>query len=210
MAPTERTAIISDIHGHYAGLKIVLDDIVQTGCNRIICLGDLVEGGDDNEQVVALMQTQKIDCVQGNHDKFNDIHLAQELQNYLDQLPEQIVEDYALYTHISPRQTKYTINHEIEAWNVFNETSYRLIFVGHTHASLIFGEASTEFGEAKRHTFEYNKPLMLDKQDRYIICGGAIGYGRDGIEKIRYAIFDPMNYSVEIRAINGPLLSFDR
>jgi predicted phosphodiesterase len=45
-----RTAIISDIHGHLAGLRAVLDDIARSDCRRIVCLGDLVDGGDDDTE----------------------------------------------------------------------------------------------------------------------------------------------------------------
>jgi len=38
-----QTALISDIHGHYAGLLAVLADARAAGCGRIVCLGDLVD-----------------------------------------------------------------------------------------------------------------------------------------------------------------------
>ena len=38
---------------------------------------------------------------------------------------------------------------------------------------------------------------------------GAVGYGRDRIGKIRYAIFDRSAGSVELRALGGPLLPLD-
>ncbi len=46
--PPARTAIISDIHGNYDGLLAALEDIKKQNCDRILCLGDIVEGGEDN------------------------------------------------------------------------------------------------------------------------------------------------------------------
>ena len=40
-----RTASISDIHGNYDGLLAVLADIARLQCDRILCQGDLVDGG---------------------------------------------------------------------------------------------------------------------------------------------------------------------
>jgi len=59
-----------------------------------------------------------------------------------------------------------------------------------------------------------NKDLKGD--DRVILRNnvflGSIrwpGYGRDLVGKIRYAIFDSVENTVEHRAIDGPLLPFD-
>jgi len=44
-------------------------------------------------------------------------------------------------------------------------------------------------------------------EDRYVICVGSVGYGRDRIQKLRYAIYNQTENSVEFRAIDGELLS---
>ena len=55
-----RTALISDIHGHYAGLLAVLADARAAGCGRVLCLGDLVDGGNGDEAVVRYMRDNQI------------------------------------------------------------------------------------------------------------------------------------------------------
>ena len=37
---------------------------------------------------------------------------------------------------------------------------------------------------------------------------GAVGYPRDGLRKIRYGIYDQRADTIEIRALDGPLLDF--
>lgn len=204
-----RTALISDIHGHLAGLRAVLDDIARQDCDRIVCLGDLVEGGPDNEAVIELLRAQGIPCVRGNHDEINDLSLSHEARSYLRALPESIVERDTLFVHISPRPIKRKLNHVTEAWNVFDETPYRLIFVGHVHVPLIFGARCADFGSATLHAFDYNRPFALDPDDRYIVSVGSVGYGRDAVGKLRYAIHDRTAGTVELRAVDGPLLPFD-
>jgi predicted phosphodiesterase len=208
-APKVRTAIISDIHGSYDGLLATLEDIENNKCKRIICLGDIVEGGPDNEKVINALIELKIPCIRGNHDEINDLKLSESSNTYLINLPERIEEEETLYIHISPRAINRMINHEIEAWNVFNESDFKLIFTGHVHVPFIFGEQCDLFGTAKRHVFEYNQPFSLQANDRYIISVGSIAYGRDQIGKIRYAIHDPLENTIEHRTVKGPVLEYD-
>ncbi|MEX2665692.1 metallophosphoesterase family protein [Candidatus Uabimicrobium amorphum] len=200
-----KTALISDIHGNYAGLMATLNDIEKCDCDRIICLGDVVEGGEKNRECFVELQQRNIPIVRGNHDEINDLSDFK-LKSQLQKLPEYLVEKDILYTHISPRKKQYSLNNNTEAWNVFDETTYKLIFVGHLHVSLIFGENSDTPFCAKRHTFVFNRPYPLERTNRYIICVGAIGYSRSALQKISYAIYDDTEYTIEMKAIEGPLL----
>lgn len=204
-----RTALISDIHGNHAALLTALSDIETQRCDRILCLGDLVDGGPDNEQVIETIQRLCVPCVRGNHDETNDLDLAHASRQFLLALPEYFVEDGVLYMHISPRPRKRKINHAVEAWNVFDECEFQLLFIGHVHVPMIFGMRSETYGEAAVHAFEYNKPYALSRDERYIISIGAIGYGRDDVGRIRYTIYDAEAHTVELRAIDGPLLRYD-
>ena len=82
-----RTALISDIHGNYTGLLAVLADIEDQKCDRILCLGDLVDGGPQSVEVVRLFQEQDILTVQGNHDEYPNAGLPMDIEDYLRQLP---------------------------------------------------------------------------------------------------------------------------
>jgi len=206
---SRRTAVISDIHGNHDGLLAVLEDIQRQGCERIVCLGDLIEGGPDNEGVIDTLRRLGVASVRGNHDEWNDVELPQEMRRYLLGLPEVIVEEGVVYTHISPRARRRTINHAVEAWNVFDESAFRLLFVGHVHVPMIFGRRCDAYGEARAHAFDYNRPVPLDPGDQYIVSVGSIGYGRDLVGKLRYAIHDSGSQTIELRAIEGPLLQLD-
>ena len=201
-----RTALISDIHGHYAGFLAVLADARAAGCGRVLCLGDLVDGGDGDEEVVRYMRDHHVLTVRGNHDETNSLTLARDVQAYLEALPEEIREGDALYTHISPRRKKAKILDVYEAWNVFGETDARRVFVGHAHVPLLFGEYSGHSCQATEYALASNAPLVLDPSDRYIVCVGAVGYSRDGIAKPRYAVYDAEAGTVESRAVDAPTL----
>lgn len=204
-----RTALISDIHGNLPGLAAVFEDIERCGCDRILCLGDLVDGGDHDEEVVDSLRKRGIRSVRGNHDENNDLRLAAATQEYLARLPEYIVEGDVVYTHISPRKRKRKVNHSVEAWNAFEDASFRVAFIGHAHVPLVFARRCERHGEATPVDFEYNRPVPLAPDERYIVCVGSVGYGRDEVGKLRYAIHDRGAGTVELRAVDGPLLQMD-
>ena len=65
-----RTALISDIHGNYDGLMAVMADIAEQHCDRVLCLGDLVDGGLQSVEVVRELQSSGVLTVRGNHDEY--------------------------------------------------------------------------------------------------------------------------------------------
>ena len=203
-----RTALISDIHGNYAGLLAVLADIEQQHCDRILCLGDLVDGGPQSIEVVQLIQQQGIATVQGNHDQYPSAGLPWDVEDYLQKLPEAIVEGSVIYTHTSPRRKKAKIVDEFEAWNVFEEVAYRRIFVGDIHIPLIFGQQCSQTASAASYPIPYEVEMPLASDDRYIVCVGSIGYSRDGYPWLRYAIYDSERDTLTFMAPEGPILIF--
>jgi predicted phosphodiesterase len=203
-----RTALISDIHGNYDGLLATLDDIARLRCDRILCLGDLVDGGPDGLKVVELLRERALPTVRGNHDEWPDTSLSWEIKAHLRALPEEIVEGDILYTHTSPRRKKDKIKDPIEAWNVFEESSYRCIFVGDIHIPLIFGQKCPEKVSATSYDIPYDREFPLAAGDRYIVCVGSIGYSRDAYDLLRYAIYDDTQNTLLFRALDGPILKF--
>ncbi|WP_413172038.1 metallophosphoesterase family protein [Anabaena azotica] len=202
-----KIAIISDIHGHWPGLEIVVQHIQSKDVDRIICLGDLVEGGEDNDFVVEFIKNKNILTVRGNHDENNDCQLQPDNQNWLSNLPETIIENGIMFTHISPRLNKRAIQDNIEAWNVLEEVKFRLVFIGHLHFPAMFGNRYDLFGEACPYNVDYGE-IILDPTDRYIISFGAIGYARGGGKFIRYGIYDSVKNSVEFIKLEGELLPY--
>lgn len=203
----QRTAMISDIHGHWQGLKLVLADIEKQHVDHIICLGDVVEGGDEDEQVVEYLKEQQITTILGNHDQENDCNFKPEYQQWLNYLPEFIVENDVILTHISPRLKRQQITNSIEAWNVFDECEFRLCFIGHIHFPAMFGKKHASFGDSCNYAVDEGE-YQLEESDRYIISFGAVGYPRGGGKYLRYGIFDAPRNVVEFIRLEGPLLPY--
>jgi Icc-related predicted phosphoesterase len=55
-----RIGIISDIHGNAYAFQAVLDDLMQHPCDRLICLGDAVQGGAQPAECVRLLDVERL------------------------------------------------------------------------------------------------------------------------------------------------------
>jgi predicted phosphodiesterase len=195
-----RTALISDIHGHFDVLQLVMRHINGQNCDRILCLGDMVDGGVQNMEVAQFFRDRNILGVRGNHDEAGHSSLTWEMKQYLRELPENIVEDDVIYTHISPHPKKKAINDDFNAWNVFDDTTFHLIFIGHIHVPSIWGQKCAQPVSATKHEIVYEEPFRLELDNRYIICVGAVGQTRKWCPWPRYAIYDSIAQTVTFHA----------
>ncbi|MEI7834674.1 MAG: metallophosphoesterase family protein [bacterium] len=200
-----KTAVIADIHGNLPGLQLVLGDIAVRGIGNIICLGDLIEGGQQNNEVVELIRSSHIACIRGNHDDIHDSCLNEENETWLAQLPETMRIDDVIFTHISPRRKQSAITASVEAWNAFEELPFRLCFIGHLHYPALFGQVSDHSCDSRSYDVDAGI-FTLNHEDRYIISCGAIGYPRSGGLYLRYGIYDANAHTVEFVKLKGPLL----
>lgn len=64
-----RIGVISDIHAHAQPLQAALALLDSHAVDRIMCAGDLVDGGTEGDAVVRLLRERQVICVQGNHDR---------------------------------------------------------------------------------------------------------------------------------------------
>lgn len=60
--------IISDIHGNYEALKVVLNELDKKGVSKIYCLGDVVGYYSQVNECCDLLRERGINCLMGNHD----------------------------------------------------------------------------------------------------------------------------------------------
>jgi predicted phosphodiesterase len=65
-----RIAVISDIHGNAVAFDAALADIERQGADRVVCLGDAIQGGPQPAEVVARLRALGCPVVMGNADDF--------------------------------------------------------------------------------------------------------------------------------------------
>jgi putative phosphoesterase len=61
-------AIISDVHGNCFAFDAVLNDIQRQGIERIVCLGDMLQGGAQPAETLARLRELNCPVVMGNAD----------------------------------------------------------------------------------------------------------------------------------------------
>ncbi len=82
-----KLGIIADIHGDYTALTTVLDRLDNIHhVDHILCAGDLIGRGPEQEKVVQLIRQRGIPTVKGNHDEWA-YGMSHEIADYLEDLP---------------------------------------------------------------------------------------------------------------------------
>jgi predicted phosphodiesterase len=212
-------AIISDIHGNFEALRMVLADIDALGV-KCICLGDCIGYGPEPEAVITEIRRREISTIIGNHEQalFDHRHLAwfnplaqKSLEktvtmlsaasiDYLKQLPSNIVTDHYLGVHGYPPDSvrTYLFQKTSDALiKTFKATNQPIFFVGHTHDL----ELISFDGLQIKRTPLINEKVILNPQYRYIVNVGSVGQPRDGNNNAKYALYDSSCYELEIRFI---------
>lgn len=65
----QRRIFIGDIHGHYIGLRHLLDKVVPNADDQVYCVGDLIDRGPQSAKVVSYVREHGFLCVLGNHEQ---------------------------------------------------------------------------------------------------------------------------------------------
>lgn len=82
-----KIGVIADIHGDYAALQTALDRLDHYHhVDQILCAGDLVGRGPEQEKVVEVIRERGIPTVKGNHDSWA-YGFAPANADYLEDLP---------------------------------------------------------------------------------------------------------------------------
>jgi predicted phosphodiesterase len=63
-------ALVSDIHGNDTALTAVVAELDRLGIERVVCLGDAVQGGDEPREVLDRLRSRGWPVILGNADAF--------------------------------------------------------------------------------------------------------------------------------------------
>lgn len=215
-------AIISDIHGNYDALSAVLSDILRSGVDRVICLGDIVGYGAEPQKCIEEVRSLSGWAVAGNHDygaigkldlsyfnanarraaEWTESVLSSADRRYLADLPlvKQAGSDGCelIAVHSTPARPEdwhYILSID-EAEYQFEQFSQRLCLIGHSHQP-VFWQLSPA-GECSVIGREY---LRIETGRRYIINVGSVGQPRDGDARACYALCDSARRELVIRRV---------
>jgi len=214
-----RYLILSDIHANREALSAAIARVKRKRWDKTVFLGDLVGYGAHPNQAVEMVRNLKpLQAIRGNHDKvcsgiengemFNRValqaaiwtrnRLTRNNLQWLYNLQEgpAIVDGAFAIAHGTPIDEDAYIFGEIEALNVFRQTTFPLCFFGHSHFPVIFGLSPDAI-----HTYLTTSPTFrfrLEPGMRYLVNPGSIGQPRDGNPMASFAMFDSAAATVTI------------
>lgn len=214
-------AILSDIHGNPAAFEVALADARAQGAEKIICLGDVVGYGPDAVKSVELAQSSCDEVLMGNHDaattgvisaanfrpearigaERHARELSPEAREWLKTRPYTCRGRTFWCAHGTlhyPEEFRYMFDvPDAEAsFNLMQDL--RLLFVGHTHASMWIVRNPQGFISGGR-----SERMRLLPGYQYIVNVGSVGYPRCERESV-YVL-----YETRTRVVTWRRLPFD-
>jgi len=212
-----RVAVVSDIHGNRQAFDAVLDEIAESSCEEIWCLGDLVGYGADPDACVALAREHAAICLAGNHDlgvrgtlpleefsrgaavaaEWTQRTITAETRTYLEELEPVLLEEAVGLYHASPRDPvwEYVLS-PLQAELCLDVQSHRVCLIGHSHVALCFwrSEGSPATGQ----------PMRADEQlalatGEWLLNPGSVGQPRDGDPRAAWLELDTSAWRATFR-----------
>jgi predicted phosphodiesterase len=217
-----RYLILSDIHSNREALSAVLSFVRRKRWDKAVFLGDLVGyGANPNQTVDLLRDLRPLVAIRGNHDKvcsgiengelFNRVALQAAMWTrskltspnlrWLRGLPEGpgVVDGAFAISHGTPIDEDAYIFGEIEALNVFRQTTFPVCFFGHSHFPVIFGLSPDAITTVLTNGASFR--FKLKPGVRYLINPGSIGQPRDGNPLASFAFYDSESKVVAIHRV---------
>ena len=213
-----RVLVISDVHSNAAAFQAVLDDAGEVDITW--SLGDIVGYGPDPNECIQLLRSRPHVAVAGNHDwgvlgkldlndfnadarranQWNRDQLTLESKQFLQDLPEKIVEEDFTLAHGSPRYPiwEYIASSGVADAN-FAYFDTPICLVGHTHVPVVFRKVAEDM-ECQVILLPEAQRVRLDEA-RYIINPGGVGQPRDGDPHAAYMLLDTDERIIEQRRV---------
>jgi predicted phosphodiesterase len=217
-----RFAIFGDIHANLEAFEAVLADAEAEGCDRNICLGDIVGYNADPKACLDKVRALKCPIVKGNHDdyastlnaldNFNPLaesairwtrdKLTEEEKTFLRDLP--LVGQVESFTIVhatldGPGEWGYVLN-QLDAAASFSKQKAQVCFFGHTHAPRLYIRDGSVVGLPLEE-------VVIEPQSKYFINVGSVGQPRDGDWRAAYVIFDFDEKRVRLRRVRYDIAS---
>jgi predicted phosphodiesterase len=210
-----RRALISDIHGNYEALEVVLDDIQAQGITEIFCLGDIIGyGPNPRECIDRVMETCSMTLL-GNHDQgamfdpdgFNigaeraifwtrsqlespaDKTRNEQRWEFLGELPRSYRLGPFLFVHGSPRNP---LSEYIFPEDIYNHRKMERLF---QLVERYCFQGHTHVPGIFTESFQFFAPEEIDSEytlgeGKLMVNVGSVGQPRDGDNRSCYVILD--------------------
>jgi len=216
-----KIAVFSDVHSCYSKMAAVFADMEKYKVDQYVCLGDIIGYGDHPEETLNLLMGKNVVSVRGNHElaMFNREYLelfpkvikqplldniaviSNKSVRYLEETPAFLKMENAHFVHGTPPDKLTTYIYDVTDYylkSLFNNTEEQVFFTGHTHKlKLITYKNSIVL----RQRIKKDCTIHLEKNQKYLLNVGSIGFPRDDIDASKYAVYDTTNKSIFVRLV---------
>jgi predicted phosphodiesterase len=212
-------AIVSDVHGNRQAFEAVLEEIEDSQCEEIWCLGDLVGYGAEPDACVELAREHAAICLAGNHDlgvcgalplsefsrgaalaaQWTQETITAQTREYLETLqPTYLDEQVGLY-HASPRDPvwEYVLS-PLQADLCLDVQRHRVCLIGHSHVALSFCRREGEAATGETRTADEELELQSGE---WLINPGSVGQPRDGDPRAAWLELDTEAWRASYRRV---------
>ena len=70
----KKLGVLGDVHAEDETLMAALEFFAAVGVDRVVCVGDVLDGAGDAERCIAALRSREITTVRGNHERwFNEL-----------------------------------------------------------------------------------------------------------------------------------------
>jgi len=187
-----KIAIISDIHANLAALEA----FPEQDCDRILCLGDLVDYGPSPKEVIRWVREHGAFCVRGNHDQAagyqTDPHCSAPFQR--------LAAATLRYTLdvISPAESKYLRQLPVQGELTIEKTRFYLVHATPTDPLYGYCAASSERWVKELEwvdadvvlTGHTHVPFVRQIGSKVLVNPGSLGQPKTGTPEACYAIWE--------------------
>lgn len=185
-----KIGLISDIHGNYEALKVVMSSLDSMGVSEIYCLGDIVGYYLQVNECCNELRDRQIPCVMGNHDWYvaggGFCSRSKSVNDCLVHIRKIITPENVEWLRSFPVQRKVQNIHMVHGgWadpideylkpsqEYFERIEGEIFVSGHTHVQ------------------------TLQKFDDKTYCNpGSVGQPRDGDPRAAFAVYDGKNFEL--------------
>ncbi len=204
-----RIAVISDIHANLTALQAVLDEIDESDCEQIWCLGDVVGYGAEPNECAELMFRRADVCLAGNHDlgvlgaidistfspvatesaQWTQAHLSDTSREFLAKLEAADETGVVACYHASPRDHvwEYVLWPD-QAGECLDAQKTRVALIGHSHVALRFTSSDPE--EPAEGAQVPGGTVLDITEGRWLLNPGSVGQPRDNDPRAAWVELD--------------------
>ena len=204
-----KIAVISDIHGDLDALRQAFAIIKKAKCQKIICLGDVLDEGSENEKILKLLKLHKTVCIRGNHEDLERVEQTPAVKQFLDGCLEDLTINGFHFCHVIKRVPELVVRDRMEAWNIFDEFPWKLAFIGHNHIPALFVYDEHKIGEAVQIEPAQGLSFCIRKGTRCIVSVDSLAYGRDYFGRKSFVIYDTAASSIDFHFLQNGSVAQD-